>query len=70
MKVITTSLGGFLPVLCGWLDQPQLRNYAQVKLGENLPPNRDTLPETNMAPESQWLQDEFPFGMVHFQGLC
>ena len=30
----------------------------------------DSLPETNMAPENQWLEDVFPFGMAHFQGLC
>ena len=33
--------------------------------------NRDggtgTLPETNMAPENQRLEDEFPFGMTHLQ---
>ena len=29
-----------------------------------------TLPETNIAPENGWLEDEFPFGMVYFQGLC
>ena len=23
---------------------------------------KDTLPETNIAPENQWLEDEFPFG--------
>ena len=28
------------------------------------------LPETNMAPENQWLEDEFPFGKAYFQGLC
>ena len=28
----------------------------------------DTLP--NMAPENQWLEDEFPFGMAHLQMLC
>ncbi len=27
-----------------------------------------TLPETNIfAPENQWLEDEFPFGMAHLQ---
>ena len=32
---------------------------------------RDTLPETNIfAPNSWWLEDEFPFGMAYFQGLC
>ena len=30
----------------------------------------DTLPETNIAPENGWLEDEFPFGMVYFQVLC
>ncbi len=29
-----------------------------------------TLPQTNMAPETGWLEDEFPFGMAYFQGLC
>ena len=27
-----------------------------------------TLPETNIAPENGWLEDEFTFGMAHFQG--
>ena len=27
-------------------------------------------PETNIAPENQWLEDVFPFGMAYFQGLC
>ena len=32
----------------------------------------NTLPETNSscAPENQWLEDEVPFGMSYFQGLC
>ena len=30
----------------------------------------NTLPETNMAPENQWLEDECPFGMAHLQVLC
>ena len=25
------------------------------------------LPETNVAPENQWLEDSFPFGMTYFQ---
>ena len=29
-----------------------------------------TLPETNIPPENQWLEDEFLFGMAYFQGLC
>ena len=28
-----------------------------------------TLPETNIAHENGWLEDEFPFGMAYFQGL-
>ena len=32
--------------------------------------NLYTLPETNIAPENGWLEDEFPFGMAQFQGLC
>ena len=27
-----------------------------------------TLPETDIAPENGWLEDEFPFGMAQFQG--
>ena len=27
----------------------------------------NTLPETNIAPGNQWLEDEIPFGMAHFQ---
>ena len=26
-----------------------------------------TLPETNIAPENQWLEDAFPFGIAHLQ---
>ena len=29
-----------------------------------------TLTETNIATENGWLEDEFPFGMAQFQGLC
>ena len=25
----------------------------------------DTLPETNIAPEYRWLEDEIPFGMAY-----
>ena len=28
------------------------------------------LPETNIAPENEWLEDEFPFGKAYFQRLC
>ena len=28
-----------------------------------------TLPETNIESENEWLEDEFPFGKAHFQGL-
>ena len=24
----------------------------------------------NIAPENGWLEDEFPFGIPYFQGLC
>ena len=27
-----------------------------------------TLPETNIAPKNEWLEDEFPFGKAYFQG--
>ena len=30
----------------------------------------NTLPKFNIALEKRWLEDYFPFGMVHFQGLC
>ena len=30
----------------------------------------NALPETNIAPESLGLEDEFPFGKAYFQGLC
>ena len=26
--------------------------------------------ETNRAPENQWFEDVFPFGMAYFQVLC
>ena len=29
-----------------------------------------TLPETNIAPENGWLEDEVPFGMAQFQSFC
>ena len=29
-----------------------------------------TLPETNIAPENWWLEDEFPFRMSYFEVLC
>ena len=29
-----------------------------------------TLPETNIVPENQQLEDEFPFETVYFQWLC
>ena len=29
-----------------------------------------TLPETNIAPQNGWVEDEFRFGMAYFQGLC
>ena len=28
----------------------------------------NTLPETNIAPENVWLEDDFPFGKPYFQG--
>ena len=28
-----------------------------------------TLPESNIAPENGWLEDEFPLGMAYFQVL-
>ena len=29
-----------------------------------------TFPETNIAPENGWLEDDFDFGKAYFQGLC
>ena len=31
---------------------------------------RNTLPETNIAPKNGWLEYLFPLGMAYFQGLC
>ena len=28
-----------------------------------------TLPETNIAPENGWLEDEFPVAMAYFHGM-
>ena len=30
----------------------------------------DTPWKFNIAPENGWLEDEFPFGIPYFQGLC
>ena len=30
---------------------------------------QDTLPETNIAPENQWLGDAFPNGIAYLQSL-
>jgi len=40
--------------------------------GENMSETQyqTTLPETNMAPENGWLENEFPFGMASWQVLC
>ena len=29
-----------------------------------------TLPETNTAPDNQWLEDEIPLGKPYLRGLC
>ena len=34
------------------------------------PPNPSTPWKFNIAPENGWLEDEFPFGIPYFQGLC
>ena len=41
-----------------------------VALGRQQIVAEHTLPETHIAPENGWLEDEFPFGMAYFQGLC
>ena len=38
------------------------------KLVNYSPSQIHTLPETNMAPENGWLEDEFPFGKAYLQG--
>ena len=41
---------------------------TKMKVLENVTGPRVTLPETNIAPQNGWLEDEFPFGMAYFQG--
>ena len=37
----------------------------------NLEPSTMHYPlKFNIAPENGWLEDEFPFGIPYFQGLC
>ena len=49
----------------GWLeDDPFLFRWVETK---SLEPSV-TLPETNIAPETLGLEDEFPFRMAYFQG--
>ena len=31
---------------------------------------KTTPPKFNVAPENGWLENEFPFGIPYFQGLC
>ena len=55
------------------LSQPEVLLWPEescCKDNGDLHCTRYTLPETNIAPENQWLEDEFPFGMAYFQGLC
>ena len=33
-------------------------------------PSHMKLPPGSIAPENGWLEDEFPFGIPYFQGLC
>ncbi len=42
----------------------------QVKIKHETTSYRLTLPETNIAPENGWLEDDFPFGKPYFQVLC
>ena len=42
-------------------DQPKQKE-------DNSMMKRCTIPETNIAPENGWLEDEFPFGTAYFQG--
>ena len=44
--------------------------FSCVFVETGLRKNTITLPETNIAPENGWLEDDFPFGMACFQGLC
>ena len=61
----------------GWTHPPtHLKKYADRQIGSShqvgekikkyLPP--PTLPETNIAPESGWLEYYFPIGEAYFQG--
>ncbi len=59
-------LGGAFPT---WLVlNPHLvAHLLDISEGKWLHPNTSiTLPETNMAPENQWLEDELPFGKMNF----
>ena len=61
-----------------------LRSFARDSLPKNGYPQKGdmchrripgifsgvTLPETNIAPGNGWSEDEFPFGMAYFHGLC
>ena len=49
---------------CVWSDKVVKFQFIQMNFRAN------TLPETNAAPENGWLEDDVPFGMAHFQGLC
>ena len=53
--------GAFGRSLEGLVHPPWKRSLAVI-----LHP-KCTLPETNIAPENEWLEDEFPFGMAYFQ---
>ena len=46
-------------------------SWLKKKAGvEHLQLSSTTLPETHIAPENEWLEDLFPFGMAYFQGTC
>ncbi len=45
--------------------QPSILSYFSVRVS-----NQYTLEVYQLVPEKWWLEDYFPIGMVHFQGLC
>ena len=48
---------------------PRTGNFQQT-FGASIFFLEITPPKFNIAPEKWWLEDEFPFGIAYFQGLC
>ena len=47
-----------------WIDTSRFHPWKQCSHLESTPW------KFNIAPENGWLEDEFPFGIPYFQGLC